>query len=251
MKKQADATLDAFQDEHIKQSNVIDAMRQELKQLTESNATSKHLSPTVLNPSVALSERNAEQEELGRLRLKLGEKEWALKNEMLGSKALGKENARVRKEHAKEITRISKRLGRILQKHGKSINGEEEVENLLDKVEDLVEKLEKKSKASENKYDSLLEMCNKKLLRREENHEGQNDMMDSSKSKTARVKDKHCKVLLQKDVNSVKEQLSQFKIKPSSSIEIEKNLKARIVKLDTGIKTLARTRNMNEGILFI
>eukprot|EP00826_Nyctotherus_ovalis_P050934 TRINITY_DN6315_c0_g1_i1.p1 TRINITY_DN6315_c0_g1~~TRINITY_DN6315_c0_g1_i1.p1 ORF type:complete len:151 (+),score=33.62 TRINITY_DN6315_c0_g1_i1:48-455(+) len=131
------------------------------------------------------------------------------------------------------------------------IRDREEVEELLDKIEDLIEKLEKESKASEKKYDSLLEMYNKKLLRREESHAEQNEMMNLSKNKTTRAKDKHCKILMQKDVNSIKEQLSQYRIKPSSSIEIEKSLKARIVKLDTSIKTLARTRNMNEGNLYV
>jgi len=242
IKKQADDTLTAFQNEYIKQSNVVDAMRQELKRLTKSNIASRQMSPIMI-----VNSRPEREEELSEIKKKLSEKEWALKNEALNNRMLREENEKIRKENKQSIALVKQRLEQMLERYGEPLRNEERVERLLDRIEDLIETLINKYKTTGSKYDNLLEMYNKLLFKGKTQRNKLEEIINSSKSITVKIKDKPYKKLTLKNQNNLFEETNQCRVESPSAADTEKNLKARIARLDTSLKVLTRTRNVNES----
>jgi len=255
IRKEADDTLDAFQVERIRQVNTIDNMREELRKLAGTSGRKVDY-----NKVMMLSDRKSEskpalirkqsvilEEELKRTSKLLEEKEQALSKEKLENERLRKENKALKdnKENMGMLPSIKKKIIKILNditnddyndKHKYEKN-----EGLVARLEQAVKVLIKENKSIHLKYESLLELHNN-LIRKTKNNTA-TDKWNAANHLTIEIKTDTTKNTLAKRKDSV-ESNDSMQTNAQSNMDETKNLKARILRLDSSIKTLESARSI-------
>lgn len=276
IRKEADDTLDAFQVERIRQVNTIDNMRQELRKLAGTSARLRC-------GAVMLSDRKGDtrpvlirkqsvnlEEELKQTKKLLEEKEQALSKERSDNEKLRKENRILKdgKENIGVLMNMKKKLVKIIcditnDDSIDKLRGERS-DSLLSRLEQAVKGIVKENRNIHLKYENLLELHNSLARKTKKTRDCSKEIYaetgeekwGASRHLTIEIKTDSAQSILAKRRDSSLSILSseskqvggQVNVQPPSSPDETKSLRARILRLDSSIKTLESARSVNAGM---